>query len=58
MPDDWQDCFRILPYRDYLGRMVWLPRYTQKRKVIIDDRLAWQYRERPETDDEWESKQW
>ena len=49
----WQDCFKFLPYRDYLG--AWqLPRYTQSR---LRDGVI-EYRERDETFDEWSARQW
>lgn len=56
--DDWQDCNKLLPYRDYTGRMVWLPHFTQRRQVRIDGRLVWQYRERARTEQDWSDNQW
>lgn len=57
-PQLWEDCFKILPYRDYLGRWYFFPRYTQRRIVEFDGKRRWQYREREETAEEWEGRQW
>jgi hypothetical protein len=52
--EQWHDCLKILPYRDYLGRIVWWPRYTERR--VINGKV--QYRERQETFEEWGDRQW
>lgn len=56
---EWQECCKILPYRDYLGRLILVPEYTQRRRWLVDGKLTtWEYRERPEAYDEWRTRQW
>ncbi len=52
----WQDCFRFLPYRDYLGHWR-LPDHTQRRR---NKNGVWEYQEREETiEEEWNNRnQW
>lgn len=47
----WRDCFKFWPYRDYQGKVVLWPCYTQKRYNSMFDKI--EYREREETEQEW-----
>jgi hypothetical protein len=54
----WKPCTRFLPYRSVDGQIVTLPERTERQQVSVDGRVIWQYREQPETDDEWSARQW
>lgn len=47
----WEDCFKLLPYRDHEGRWRY-PMKTQRRQLIVAGRSAWEYRERNQTAEE------
>jgi len=54
---EWQDCQKFLPYRDGQGSLRW-PSYTQCRLIQIDGKKHWKYREREETQAEYDARQW
>lgn len=53
---DWNDCFKLLPYWDFEGRWQIPMDRTQVRLVCRNGTLIRQYREKPETDDEWKER--
>jgi hypothetical protein len=55
--DVWRDCEKFLPYRDWQGSFRW-PSHTQCRRIQINGRTVWQYREREETQAEYDARQW
>ena len=54
----WEDCRRVLPYKDVTGKWQFAPTRTQRRKITKDGKSYFQYREREETDQEWSDRQW
>lgn len=50
---EWEDFDPVLPYRDANGKWH-VPRFAQRRRVLIGGKLRWEKRPCPQTVEEWD----